>query len=366
MDVVIIGNARCFHTMDWYREVAGIIKPRKVIFLTDLIESESHEKLVKESDIIADLYNIDWLLLKNQSNFGNIWRNIIKLLIIPVQIWKVRRFQEKNPHVIFHAITIYYMFLCWLAGIKFIGTPQGSEILERPDFSKWYKYFAIKSLHAASYITVDSVSMQKKIKEISGEDAAVIQNGIDVAEITDTDSGVTVRNKIISIRGMYPLYRLEEIIKSRNNSNDKPPISFFYPYWDDVYVGYMKSIFSERDLDIGRLAKKDMYTLMKSSYLAISIPLSDSSPRSVYEAIFCGCCVAVTPNLFIDSLPDCMKSRLYIVDLQDLNWFEKAVVKAKVITSIPYIPSEEALNVFDQARSMKLVCDLYYDPQKWN
>ena len=44
--------------------------------------------------------------------------------------------------------------------------------------SKIYKYFAIKSLQAAKYLTVDSVKMKDRILELSGCEATVVQNGI--------------------------------------------------------------------------------------------------------------------------------------------------------------------------------------------
>src|SRR3990172_4379208 len=128
-EIIMIGSARDFHAMDWYRGVKKVCNNRSTIFATDLIDSESFIKIVCEDDNIIDLYNIDWLLFKRQSNTGNIWRNIVKLLVSPLQILKLKSIYKSYPNAIFHAHTMYYMFLCWLAKIKFIGTPQGSEVL---------------------------------------------------------------------------------------------------------------------------------------------------------------------------------------------------------------------------------------------
>ena len=80
------------------------------------------------------------------------------------------------------------------------------------------------------------------------------------------------------------------------------------------------------DKDLGRIEKKiDLYKILNSTILAISIPESDSSPRSVYEAIFCGCAIATTYNQWIKSLPKCMKNRIIIVDLDNQDWLKVAL-----------------------------------------
>src|SRR3990172_7997094 len=127
-EIIIIGNARDYHAMDWYRTIKKVCSSRNVLFATDLIDSEGHLKIAREDDNIIHLYNVDWLLFKKQSNIGNLWRNLIKFIISPLQISKIKAIKKKYPDSIFHAHTMYYMFLCWMARINFIGTPQGSEV----------------------------------------------------------------------------------------------------------------------------------------------------------------------------------------------------------------------------------------------
>ena len=360
-EIIFIGNARDYHAMDWYRTTKEVSGSRDIMFATDLIDSESHLKIVSEADNIIDLYNIDWLLFKRQTSTGQVWRNLVKLLVSPLQVLKIRSIKRKYPNAIFHAHTMYYMFLSWLARIKFIGTPQGSEVLVRPDRSAIYMYFSCKSLTAANHIIVDSVKLKQKINELCGKEAVVIQNGIDVSTILSRTNNKLERPVVLSFRGMYPLYRIHEILAGRANSKRKPPISFIYPFWEDTYKRMVLSKLEPNDADVGRLQlKNEMYDLFSSTFLAISIPQSDSSPRSVYEAIFCGCCVAVTYNSWIESLPQCMRSRLFIVDLKDEGWFDEAIKFALSITKDPFVPSENALDLFDQDRTMKKVVCLFY------
>lgn len=359
-NIVIIGGARDYHVMDWYRTIRSLSPGRKVVLLTDLIGGESFKVLINENDSVEKLFIIDYFLFTKQSKTGNIWRNIFKLLVLPLQVLLLKKYAKKNPNSVFHAQPMYYMFLCWLADVEFIGTPQGSEILVRPKRSKLYSFFASKTLQAAKYVTVDSQSMKNEIYELSNKEAKIIQNGIDINEIANFKNSQQTKTTICSIRGMAPLYRIEKIIVGRNTSSIKSNLTLIYPFHDEGYKKEIIPNLQSGDKDLGRLDKQEMYELLASSLLVISIPQSDSSPRSVYESIFLGACVAVTYNPWIDILPPCMRDRLFIVELDDDSWFDNAVDYAIEISKIPYIPSEEALEMFDQERTMKKAIELLY------
>ena len=89
---------------------------------------------------------------------------------------------------------------------------------------------------------------------------------------------------------------------------------------------------------------------MGRALLVVSVPRSDSSPRSVYESIFAGAAVAVADNAYIAALPACMRARLLVVDPTDPSWLDSALAAARELTAIPYTPTEDALDRFDQRR----------------
>ena len=69
----------------------------------------------------------------------------------------------------------------------------------------------------------------------------------------------------------------------------------YYPFAEKNYKSKINNYLKCSDSDLGRIEKKiDLYKILNSTVLAISIPESDSSPRSVYEAIFCGCAIATS------------------------------------------------------------------------
>lgn len=363
--LVFLCGARDFHAMDWYKSAKELMPDKEVFILTDLIAGEGFKKLINENDIVFNLIILDRFLLNTQSKIGNIWRNFIKLLVFPFQVVLIKRFSKKYPHAIFHAHSMYYLFLAWAAKISYVGTPQGSDVLIKPYKSVLYKYFSVKSLKAAKAITVDSVKMKEKIFELSGVNAQIIQNGIDLDSIKhflSSQSEVSLnRSSLLSIRGFAPLYRIKELVLNRNSSMPNLPITFIYPFYENEYKKEVNLLLNSEDQDMGRVDRSVMYKILATTKLVFSIPFSDSSPRSVYEAIFCGSAVAITYHPYYDNLPDCMKNRIILVDLNDKNWFEKSVNKANQIVNTPYFPSEEAVNLFDQKKSFIKLEKLFFN-----
>lgn len=362
--IVFLCGARDFHAMDWYRSAEKQLPKENLCILTDLIAGEGFKKIISDKDNVYNLIIIDKLLFKGQSLIGNFWRNLIKLIVFPFQVLLLRKFNAKYPNSIYYAHSMYYLWLAAAANLKFIGTPQGSDILIKPFKSRIYKFLSVWSLKSAKYVTVDSKKMKDKILEISNVNANIIQNGIDISSMNKILSSFLekqiTRNKILSIRGLSPLYRIEEILYVRNEQNCVKdfPISFIYPFYENQYKNKLLNYLSKYDEDLGRVNRNQMYKLLIQSKLVISIPKSDSSPRSVYESIFCGSAVAITYHPFYDILPICMKKRIILIKLDDKNWFINAIKEAESIINSKFIPSEEALDLFDQDRSFNKVLDL--------
>ncbi len=345
--------------MDWYRAVRRVKPNREVIFITDLFGGEGYADLSRSGDRIFSLLIIDAFLFSGQSRYSNLWRNMVKLVLLPLQAIKLRRILTEFPNRVVHAHPMYYMALCLLAGVEYLGTPQGDEILIRPCRSKLYRYFAGKVLKSAKAVIVDSVQMKNGIKAISGAEAHVFQNGINVDEIAQHHHSEQ-RERVLSIRGLEPLYRIQEIVDARNKTLSALPLSFIYPFADAEYFNALRPSLLSQDEVLGRLGKSAMYRLLSESLLVISIPSSDSSPRSVYESIFAGACVAATYNPWMELLPTCMRARVVTVDLADAQWLAEAMDRARHIAQMPFVPSDEALELYDENRSIGKVIEKFY------
>lgn len=360
-DIIFVGNARDYHAMDWYRSAQVVCAPRQLAFATDLVESEGHVRLVRQDDDILPLVNVDAFLLHGQSRFGNLWRNAVKFGFLPLQVRRLRRLHRQEPQATFHAHTMYYMIACWLAGVPFVGTPQGSEVLVRPHRARLYRWFATHALRAARAVTVDSEAMRAGVQRLAGRDALVVQNGIDVVAVRSDAAGPGVpRAGILSMRGLTPLYRITELVRARNATPGAPAITFVYPFWEEGTRTEVHSGMRDGDQDFGRLPKDRLYAAMRRAALVVSIPRSDSSPRSVYEAIFSGAAVAIVRHPYVDALPADMRARLIEVDVGQADWLARALDRAREITARPYEPSDEALEAYDQRRSMQRLARMCY------
>lgn len=352
--VVFVAGARDYHAIDWYRIVKSAMPDKTFAIVTDLLQGEGYAKIVGDDDHVVQLFPLDKFLPKKQSHLGDQWRNVLKLAFLPILAWRLNGFARLNKHSTYHAHSMYYIFLCWAARVKCIGTPQGSDILVRPFKSRLYRMFAIISLRYANSISVDSVAMARVIYELSGVTATIVQNGVDTVGTKPFRDNATFGERVVSFRGLYENYRVCRLFESRAATVAGASIDLIYPFFESHYRTNLLKYFAIHDRDLGYVDKAVMYKLFSESLIAISIPISDSSPRSVYEAIFCGCCVAATYGVWIDYLPSCMRARVIVVDISDEHWLESAISFAKVTRVIPFQPSVEAIEIFDSVMSLTL------------
>ncbi len=347
--IIFLCGARDYHALDWYKSAKLLLKKNKLIILTDILNAEGLPNLTTDDDKVVKLFIIDKFLFKNQSVFGNYWRNFIKYIFLPIQVLLLKKFYKKNINTIFHAHGMYYMYLASLAKVPYVGTPQGSEILVRPYKSIFYRKFAARALKYANTVSVDSSSMKIQMKNLFNIDAHIIQNGIDLSAINEVKNTIVPKNlryRYTSIRGLSSLYRIHDLANSINKSNLE--LTILYPFFDENYKNELFLLLKNKYYDLGRLSRNDMYKVLFESKVVFSVPISDSSPRSVYESIFCGAIVIITYQKYYDELPLCMKRRIIVVNLENENFLEVALNELTQRLEEVYIPSKQAIEMFDQ------------------
>ncbi len=357
MIYAFLGSGRCFHTEDWYNSAKVLesidnLNINKILFITDQLDGEGFKTFLTKNDNLVHLFLIDFLLFKKFSLIGSIWRNILKILFIPYQIFLLKKIlSEINDDVIIHAHSTYYSFLASFCNCFYISTPQGSEVLVRPR-SIFYRMFAKRAHSKAALITVDSTSMKEKLLFYFNLHASVYQNGISVEKFKNCN--FVKSNNLLSIRGCFPNYRLHEILKERNNTENQQ-IDFCFPFFDPIYLSQLQNLLQKHDYLHGKLSRDSYHDLLMSTSIRIRIPESDSSPRSVYEAIFANCIAIVAKHQYIYDLPICMRSRLVVVESFSSGWLSKALREARLLVNSNFQPSEEALNLYSQTKSMERI-----------
>lgn len=358
--VMFVCGAKDFHAMDKYFRLVNALGNEKVLLVTDTLSGEGQLSLLKKDSNYSKLLIIDRFTLKNLSRIGNIIRNFYKLLFIPFQAFLLKKKWLIFKPQIVHAAPIYYMLLAYFAGIPYIGTPQAGEILERSKRNIFYRLFAKLAIKNANKIIVDSHVLSNEIHKTFGVKSSIIRNGFDSNYALSFQKLRCEKKRLLSIRGIQSNYQLIELIRANKKNEKVLPIDFVYPFKDSNYFSFLKKNASLEDNFIGKLDKSNLYQLMSNALLTISIPDSDSSPRSVYEAIFCGSIVAITNLPFLKELPSCMMSRIFIVDIHNNFWLQEAIKFAELNYHIKYIPSQSAFEFCDQMfLTKKIISDIY-------
>lgn len=344
--------------MDWFRSAQRLLGDNAVEIITDQVEGEGYQRLLRPEEHHVSLLGIDRLLLRGQSAAGNAWRNVVKMFLLPYQARLCRRLLRERADALVHAHSAYYIVIAALAKARFIATPQGSEVLVRPSRSRWYRAFITFGLKRAEVITVDSIAMATRVQSLTGKVPVLIQNGIDVAAVGQSTCRTSTRELLLSIRGISPNYQVPVLLSARNTELTEVRISLCAPFAEKAELERAKALMMPEDRYLGRLERTDLYDLLWQARLVCSIPISDSSPRSVYEAIFAGAAVAVSPSEWVEAMPRCMRARVIVVDVESGGWLRSAWQQSADIVAVPYVPSEEALDRFDQMRSMERVLSL--------
>ncbi len=363
LSIVFLCGARDFHAMDWYRSARKLLKGVHICILTDLICGENFKKLINDDDEVYRLLILDKFLFRNQGHKADIWRNILKFAVMPFQSALVKNFYKRHPNSIFWAHGMYYLKLASITKVPYIGTPQGSELLVRPYRSKAYKRFAERALKDAKFVTVDSVKMQESSQSLYNIKPFIVQNGVDIKTIRIARESVIDKERntdFLSIRGFVPLYRERRIIEGRNASDKyrTTPIHFIYPFEDESYINEVRPLLNQKDRLLGRLGHDEMYRKLLDTKIVFSIPESDSSPRSVYEAIFLGCVVIIVENTYYNDLPECIQNRIILTDVEKKGWFREAVDMALQKYNESFQISNEVENLFDQEHSLITVYEM--------
>lgn len=118
--------------MDWFRSAQQTLPNDRLCLLTDLIAGEGFHDLRRPGDRVFELFILDPLLLRTPSTLANVWRNVLKLLVFPVQVWMLRRFDRRHPDARYFCHSMYYLFLAWAAGVCFVGTPKAATCSSSP------------------------------------------------------------------------------------------------------------------------------------------------------------------------------------------------------------------------------------------
>lgn len=203
-----------------------------------------------------------------------------------------------------------YGILLKTLGVKVVLENNGSDVLRTPQINpkvkKWYRL---------AYFLCDGVTQDSKVAQDMGialgakkKNNLIIELGIDykifnlnlIRGFFRKKYDISADSKVIfSPRAFRNLYNIGDIIKTI------PVVIKKYPDVKYVFCSYVQNpqwmrLIKKLQVEpyvimLGYLDnEKEMPYIYADSDVVISIPSSDSSPRTVYEAMACGCTTIVS------------------------------------------------------------------------
>tara|TARA_Y100001958_G_scaffold152612_1_gene139006 strand:+ start:17886 stop:18962 length:1077 start_codon:yes stop_codon:yes gene_type:complete len=351
--LIFLTSGSDFHAKDWYDAVNELIN---VDVILDSVNPHGLKNYFKNVNF-KKLFIIDFLLGSRQFYFSDKLRNIIKMIFLPIQsiILKIK----SNKKDIYWCHGVYFGLVCKIANVNYVVTPQGSEVLVRPYKNRIYKFFLQWTLSGADLVTVDSESMKKSLKNI-GIKSEIIQNGIEIRNL----SRIKIKkekNTILSVRGCTKLYRIKNIAIQSLKIKNKYKVDYCFPFFNIDYLNDIKKYVDKKNI-LGVLSNKDYHKILSKYEYVISIPKSDSSPKSIYEAIFLGCKIIAQKNSkWINECTNEMKKRIIEVDLNNENWLKDAIqISSKYKNN--FHPNVNTINLFSREKNiLKFLKLINYD-----
>ena len=261
---------------------------------------------------------------------GGEWEQILKNTLEIYQILK------KNSISILHIIDMtfaVYGITLGMMGVKIVLENNGSDVLLAPDEPGTRRRY--KLAYKLSKAVVQDSEVAKRAGIALGANKRmneIVELGIDTKIFNPNVKRGVFRQQyqipkdakvIFSPRTLRPLCNINEIIDTIAPVLSKYPNTYYVfcsSMNDKKYENRIrKDGFEKHVIFLGYVDnEKEMPYIYRDADIVLSIPNSDSSPRSVYEAMACGSNVIVTDLPWIgEKFSD--KRELFVVPLHDME-----------------------------------------------
>jgi len=231
---------------------------------------------------------------------------INKLISAKYYAFKIDALIKSKKIEVVHAHNLYYGYVASFlkSQVPVIFTPMGSDIIIHAQENLIYKHMARRAFYKAALVTGDSLLVQKRGYKVGAkvEKNHIIQNGVDSSIFYPKDNSIkkdfhVTKDEflIFSPRAITRLYNIDIIIDSLyklKESNHRFKCMFSFAFGGEYYSELKQKVIAlgleNYVIWLGYIKYEDMQLYYNASDLVISVPSSDSSPKSVYEAMFCG------------------------------------------------------------------------------
>ena len=224
----------------------------------------------------------------------------VRPLEVPMMSWLRRLWREERPDVVHANWMLSYAFLAALLRLRpLVAMAWGSDVLGITSSQERRARFAVRRADVAMS---DSEALVQRLVELGADRAAtfVVNWGVELAQFAPAADRVAVRRAlglgdgpvVLSPRALRPLYNPRVIVDAFGDATaGRPDIQ--------LVLKHLEAEAPELPLPasariVGHVPYEQLPDYYRAADICISIPDSDSSPRSVWEAMACGCACVIS------------------------------------------------------------------------
>ena len=271
----------------------------------------------------------------------------------PQPVWLRRLVRSFRPHVI-HANWMPFAALATLAGARpLVAMAWGSDVYLAGGVQQRANRFALARADAA---LADSSALLGRLRELGApRDRLMLLNwGVDLARFKPATTiekrelklslGLGEGPVVISPRGFKDLYNPAVVLAAFERVLAEHPDARLVLKHNGDHVPDLGALGHSSHVHVvGRVSYEEMASYFRAADICVSIPATDSSPRSVWEAMACSCACVLSDLPWVSELIEAERHALVVpADSQS------------VAAAIRRLLSDSALwrHVTDQAREL--------------
>lgn len=376
MKILFIADMYSWHTSLWLKYFS---ENHEVYLLSDertYAKSQNYKniKIIKHYGYLGKFIN----LFSISSNF---FRHLNKFLSTKIYVKLANKIIQNEKIDIVHAHSLYYGYIASKIDnkkIKIIFSPLGSDVMVDAFKKKFYKIMVNQVFSRINILTADSKIKLEACQSLGSNhiESHIIQYGVDSNFFKNKPkneiNSINIDKKnfiLFSPRGLSSEYNIKGILKSLSllkKDGIKFKCIFAFNYGEkilDRHVKYANELdISDSLIWLGYVKYENMPDLYNLSDVVISFPIIDSSPKSVYEALFCKSTVIVSDlnwtNDFLKNEVIRVESNNHIKLYEKLReiYFKKDLIKKEIENNYNRI-----LDHYDYERNMKKIEKIMMD-----
>jgi len=303
MNILYLGDSSSWHNALWVKFFCEKDEHNVYLF-SDFDKSKKTLKLPSSLSIIHSAGILGWWL----NLFGIHSRKLHHLNKVLSNWWFrfiIRRAIKKHNIDIVHCHSLYYGYLGAgiPANIPVVFTPLGSSIIIHAQKPGYYQNMARAAFARADVVTNDSLKLQDMGCKVGAtqNNNKIVQFGVDQTIFKPKSSSLRQELNIsadelllFSPRAIDSLYNIDIILDALALLKRQGVVfkcMFTYAFGNENYAKLCAQAEQLGIVDnlvwLGFMQYDEMPEAYNASDIVISVPSSDSSPKSVYEAMSC-------------------------------------------------------------------------------